>query len=176
MGIKEWLRGVSRMRRQGQMSVLLYSCTPETPSVRIKKGLRGVGRMRRQGQKSVLLYSCTPETPSVRIKKGLRSVSRMRRQGQMSVLLYSCILIRKSLPIPCSRPSRFCKSLRIPPPAILVFPKNQRLSRCSKLIAIKLCAISEMHAKVRRESVAGYATDEDGGKGIEDTCKVYCIG
>ena len=31
---------------------------------------------------------------------------------------------------------------------------------CSKLIAIKLCAISEMHAKVRRESVAGYATDE----------------
>ena len=34
------------------------------------------------------------------------------------------------------------------------------LSRCSKLIAIKLCAISEMHAKVRRESVAGYATDE----------------
>ena len=34
------------------------------------------------------------------------------------------------------------------------------LSRCSKLIAIKLRAISEMHAKVRRESVAGYATDE----------------
>ena len=34
------------------------------------------------------------------------------------------------------------------------------LSSCSKLIAIKLCAISEMHAKVRRESVAGYATDE----------------
>mgnify|MGYP001720265881 FL=1 len=34
------------------------------------------------------------------------------------------------------------------------------ISRCSKLIAIKLCAISEMHAKVRRESVAGYATDE----------------
>ena len=34
------------------------------------------------------------------------------------------------------------------------------LSRCSKLIAIKLCAISEMHAKVRRGSVAGYATDE----------------
>ena len=34
------------------------------------------------------------------------------------------------------------------------------LSRCSKLIVIKLCAISEMHAKVRRESVAGYATDE----------------
>ena len=72
------------------------------------------------------------------------------------------------------------------------------LSRCSKLIAIKLCAISEMHAKVRRGSVAGYATDEtlacgpkehtrwwqryrghlqeDGGKDIEDTCKVYCIG
>ena len=37
---------------------------------------------------------------------------------------------------------------------------NSYLSRCSKLIAIKLCAISEMHAKVRRESVAGYATDE----------------
>ena len=37
---------------------------------------------------------------------------------------------------------------------------NPKLSRCSKLIAIKLCAISEMHAKVRRESVAGYATDE----------------
>ena len=36
----------------------------------------------------------------------------------------------------------------------------QRISRCSKLIAIKLCAISEMHGKVRRESVAGYATDE----------------
>ena len=35
-----------------------------------------------------------------------------------------------------------------------------RLSRCSKLIAIKFCAISEMHGKVRRESVAGYATDE----------------
>ena len=34
------------------------------------------------------------------------------------------------------------------------------LSRCSKLIAIKLYAISEMHAKVRRESVAGYSTDE----------------
>ena len=34
------------------------------------------------------------------------------------------------------------------------------LIRCSKLIAIKLCAISEMHAKVRRESLAGYATDE----------------
>ena len=34
------------------------------------------------------------------------------------------------------------------------------ISRCSKLIAIKLCAISEMHDKVRRESVAGYATDE----------------
>ena len=34
------------------------------------------------------------------------------------------------------------------------------LSSCSKLIAIKLCAISEMHAKVRRERVAGYATDE----------------
>ena len=34
------------------------------------------------------------------------------------------------------------------------------LSSCSKLIAIKLCAISEMHANVRRESVAGYATDE----------------
>ena len=37
---------------------------------------------------------------------------------------------------------------------------NSYLSRCSKLIAIKLCAISEMHDKVRRESVAGYATDE----------------
>ena len=37
---------------------------------------------------------------------------------------------------------------------------NSYLSRCSKLIAIKLCAISAMHAKVRRESVAGYATDE----------------
>ena len=36
---------------------------------------------------------------------------------------------------------------------------NAFISRCSKLIAIKLCAISEMHAKVRRESVAGYATD-----------------
>ena len=36
----------------------------------------------------------------------------------------------------------------------------QMISRCSKLIAIKLCAISEMHGKVRRESVAGYATDE----------------
>ena len=35
-----------------------------------------------------------------------------------------------------------------------------RISRCSKLIAIKLCAISEMHAKVRRGSVAGYATDD----------------
>ncbi len=35
-----------------------------------------------------------------------------------------------------------------------------QISRCSKLIAIKLCDISEMHAKVRRESVAGYATDE----------------
>ena len=35
-----------------------------------------------------------------------------------------------------------------------------KISRCSKLIAIKLCALSEMHAKVRRESVAGYATDE----------------
>ena len=34
------------------------------------------------------------------------------------------------------------------------------ISRCSKLIVIKLCAISKMHAKVRRESVAGYATDE----------------
>ena len=34
------------------------------------------------------------------------------------------------------------------------------LSSCPKLIAIKLCAISEKHAKVRRESVAGYATDE----------------
>ena len=43
-----------------------------------------------------------------------------------------------------------------------------------------------MHGKVRRESVAGYATDEtlacgpkehkDGGKDIEDTCKVNCIG
>ena len=43
-----------------------------------------------------------------------------------------------------------------------------------------------MHAKVRRESVAGYATDEtlvaarkstqDGGKDMEDTSKVYCIG
>mgnify|MGYP003215351665 CR=1 FL=1 len=37
---------------------------------------------------------------------------------------------------------------------------QRHVSRCSKLIAIKLCAISEMHAKVRRESVAGYATDE----------------
>ena len=35
-----------------------------------------------------------------------------------------------------------------------------KISRCSKLIAIKLCALSEMHATVRRESVAGYATDE----------------
>ena len=34
------------------------------------------------------------------------------------------------------------------------------ISRCSKLIVIKLCAISEMHDKVRRESAAGYATDE----------------
>ena len=34
------------------------------------------------------------------------------------------------------------------------------ISRFSKLIAIKLCAISERHATVRRESVAGYATDE----------------
>ena len=63
-----------------------------------------------------------------------------------------------------------------------------KISRCSKFIAFKLCAISEMHAKVRRESVAGYATDEtlvcgpkeqstqDGGKDIEDSCKVYCIG
>ena len=34
------------------------------------------------------------------------------------------------------------------------------VSSCSKLIAIKLCTISEMHATVRRESVAGYATDE----------------
>ena len=31
----------------------------------------------------------------------------------------------------------------------------------SKLIAIKLCAVSAMHAKVRRGSVAGYATDEN---------------
>ena len=37
---------------------------------------------------------------------------------------------------------------------------NSYLSRCSKLIAIKLCAISEMHDKVRRESVAGYANDK----------------
>ncbi len=34
------------------------------------------------------------------------------------------------------------------------------LSRCSKLLAIKLYAISEMHAKVRRGSVAGYENDE----------------
>ncbi len=34
------------------------------------------------------------------------------------------------------------------------------IRRCSKLIAIRLRVISEMHAKVRRESVAGYATDE----------------
>ena len=37
---------------------------------------------------------------------------------------------------------------------------NSCLSSCSRLIAIKLCAISVMHAKVRRGSVAGYATDE----------------
>ena len=35
------------------------------------------------------------------------------------------------------------------------------LSRCSKLIAIKLCDILEMHAKVRRVSVAGYAMSKD---------------
>lgn len=34
------------------------------------------------------------------------------------------------------------------------------LSRCSELIAIRLCAIQEMHFKVRRGSVAGYTTDE----------------
>ena len=57
-----------------------------------------------------------------------------------------------------------------------------KISRCSKFIAFKLCAISEMHAKVRRESVAGYATDETlvcgpkERKDIEDSCKVYCIG
>ena len=35
-----------------------------------------------------------------------------------------------------------------------------------------------MHAKVRRGSVAGYATDETlvCGPKEEDTCKVYCIG
>ena len=45
-------------------------------------------------------------------------------------------------------------------PRLAISHNNLALSRCSKLIAIKLCAISEMHAKVRRESVAGYATDE----------------
>ncbi len=36
----------------------------------------------------------------------------------------------------------------------------QLLSRCSKSVAIKLWALSEMHAKVRKESGAGYATYE----------------
>ena len=45
-------------------------------------------------------------------------------------------------------------------PRLAISHNNLALNRCSKLIAIKLCAISEMHAKVRRESVAGYATDE----------------
>ena len=34
------------------------------------------------------------------------------------------------------------------------------LIRCSKLIAIRLCAISEMHAKVRKLNVEGYSPDE----------------
>ncbi len=34
------------------------------------------------------------------------------------------------------------------------------ISRCSKLIAIILCVIQELHFKVRRLSVAGYTTDE----------------
>ena len=45
-------------------------------------------------------------------------------------------------------------------PRLAISHNNLALNRCSKLIAIKLCAISDMHAKVRRESVAGYATDE----------------
>ena len=59
------------------------------------------------------------------------------------------------------------------------------LSRCSKLIAAKLCVIPEMHAKVRRGGVAGYATDETLAyspkertrwcKDIENICKVYNI-
>ena len=34
------------------------------------------------------------------------------------------------------------------------------LSRCSKLMAIILCTVLELHSKVRRGSVAGYTTDE----------------
>ena len=44
----------------------------------------------------------------------------------------------------------------------------QLLSRCSKSVAIKLCALSEMHAKVRKESVAGYANDETLACGPQD--------
>ena len=35
-----------------------------------------------------------------------------------------------------------------------------KLDGCSKLIAIILCVIQELHFKVRRLSVAGYTTDE----------------
>ena len=38
--------------------------------------------------------------------------------------------------------------------------KIKLLSRCSKLIAIILCTVLELHSKVRRGSVAGYTTDE----------------
>ena len=34
------------------------------------------------------------------------------------------------------------------------------ISKCSKLIAIILCVIQELHFKVRRLSVAGNTTDE----------------
>ena len=50
------------------------------------------------------------------------------------------------------------------------------ISKCSKLIAIKLCALSEKHAKVRRESVAGYAMDETlvcGSRAHKMVAKIY---
>ena len=37
--------------------------------------------------------------------------------------------------------------------------KIKLLSRCSKLIAIILCTVLELHSKVRRGSVAGYTTE-----------------
>lgn len=37
---------------------------------------------------------------------------------------------------------------------------NDKMPIYDGLIAIKLCALSEMHAKVRKESLAGYATYE----------------
>lgn len=38
--------------------------------------------------------------------------------------------------------------------------KIKLLSRCSKLIAIILCAVQNLHFKVRRVSVVGYTTDK----------------